>query len=82
MRYDEIKELFRKSSDEEYKYLCIDRSKARDQGRFCICNESKNIYFDCTPDSSPFSKLITLIHTSTLMCNSKISFPWFTHIEV
>ena len=41
MSYDEFKELRRKSWKEDYKYLCIDRSKKRDQGRYSICNESK-----------------------------------------
>ena len=41
MKYDEFKELCRKSWEEDYNYLCIDRSKKIDQGRYCICNESK-----------------------------------------
>ena len=41
MSYDEFKELCRKSWDEDYNYHCIDRSEKRDQGRYCICNESK-----------------------------------------
>ena len=45
MNYDEFKEFCRKSWEEDYNYLCIDRSKKRDQGRYCICNESKkNVY--------------------------------------
>ena len=45
MSYDEIEELCRKSWEEDYKLLCIDRSKKRDQGRYCICNESKKHVF-------------------------------------
>ena len=41
MNYDEFKELCRKSWDEDYNYLCIDRSKKRDRGKYCFCNESK-----------------------------------------
>ena len=41
MNYDEFKELCRKSWEEDYNYLCIDRSKKRDQGNYYICNESK-----------------------------------------
>ena len=41
MNYDEFKDLCRKSWEEDYNYLRIDRSKKRDQGRYCICNESK-----------------------------------------
>ena len=54
MNYDEFKELCRKSWDEDYNYLCIDRSKKRDQGKYCICNESKNTYLEATPQTKPF----------------------------
>ena len=57
MSYDEFKELCRKSWEEDYNYLYIDRSKRRDQGRYCIYNESKNSYFECTPETKPFWKL-------------------------
>ena len=33
LSYDELKEICRKSWEDEYNYLCIDRSKKRDQGR-------------------------------------------------
>ena len=65
MTYDEFKELCRKSWDEDYNYLCIDRSKKRDQGRYCICNESKkNIYRSNTSDKTfliMFSNLLNVI---------------------
>ena len=55
MSYDEFKELCRKSWEEDYNYLCIDRSKKRDQGRYCICNESKKkTYIEATPETKPF----------------------------
>ena len=54
MTYDEFKELCRKSWDEVYNYLCFDRSKKRDQGRYCICNESKRTYIEATPQTKPF----------------------------
>ena len=54
MNYDEFKELCRKSLDEDYNYLCIDRSKKRDQGKYCICNESKKTYIETTPQTKPF----------------------------
>ena len=54
MNYDEFKELCRKSWEEDYDYLCIDRSKKRDQGRYCTCNESKKTYIQCTPETKPF----------------------------
>ena len=54
MNYDEFKDLCRKSWEDDYNYLCIDRSKKRDQGRYCICNESKNTYLEATPQTKPF----------------------------
>ena len=54
MSYDDFKELCRKSWEEDYNYLCIDRSKKRDQGRYCIFNESTNTYVECTPETKPF----------------------------
>ena len=41
MSYDEFNDLCRNTWEEDYSYLCIDRSKKRDHGRYCICNESK-----------------------------------------
>ena len=46
MNYDEFKELCRKSWEEYYNYHYIDRSKKRDQGKYCICNESKKMYIE------------------------------------
>ena len=54
MSYDEFKELCRKSWDEDYNYLCIDRSKKRDQGKYCIYNENKRTYIEATPQMKPF----------------------------
>ena len=54
MNYDEFKELCRKSWEEDYNYLCIDRYKKRDQGKYCICNESKKTYIEATPQTKPF----------------------------
>ena len=53
MSYYEFKKLCRKSWDEDFIYLCIDRSKKRDQGRYCNCNEIKNTYLECTPQTKP-----------------------------
>ena len=54
MRYDEFKELCRKSWEEDYKNLCIDRSIKKEQGIYCICNERKNTFIECTPETAPF----------------------------
>ena len=49
MSYDEFEELCGKSWEEDYR--CIDKSKKRDQGRYCICYESKKTYIEATPQS-------------------------------
>ena len=54
MNYDEFKELCRKPWDEDYNYLCIDRSKKRDPGKYCICNENKRTYIEALPQTKPF----------------------------
>ena len=54
MNYDEFKELCRKSWEEDYNYLCIDRSKKRNQEKYCICNEGKRTYIEATPQTKPF----------------------------
>ena len=54
MNYDEFKELCKKSWDEDYNYPCIDRSKKRDQGKYCICNENKKTDLKATPQTKFF----------------------------
>ena len=54
MNYDEYKELCRKSWGEDYNYLCIDRSKKKDRGRYCIGTESIKTYIEATPQTKPF----------------------------
>ena len=34
--------------------LYIDTSEKRDQGKYCICNESKKTYIEATPQTKPF----------------------------
>ena len=58
--YDELKEFCRKSWEDEYDHLCFDRSKKKDRGRYCICNESKNTYIECTPETKPFRLTLML----------------------
>ena len=43
MSYDEVKKLCWETWKEEYNNLCIDRSRKRDQGSYCICNERKTL---------------------------------------
>ena len=48
--YKEFKQLCIKSWGEKNNNLCIDRSKHRDQGRYCTFNENKNTATECTPE--------------------------------
>ena len=34
-------------------FILIDLKK-RGQGKYCICNESKNTYLEATPETKPF----------------------------
>ena len=45
MRYDKLNQIGKKYWEEEYHYLCFDRSEKIDQGRYCFCRESKNNVF-------------------------------------
>ena len=54
MIHDEFKEICRKTLEEEFNYLCIDRSRKKDQGRYCFHNESKIIYTLCASQTTPF----------------------------
>ena len=59
--YDELKELRRRAWEEDYNYLSIDRSKKRDQGRYCIFNENKNTYSECTSQTKDFLIVINVV---------------------
>ena len=52
--YLEFKDLCRKALEEIFNFLCIQRSTNRDQGRYCIYNETKYTYIKCTPETVPF----------------------------
>ena len=52
--FDDFKQICRKLWEEEYNYLCIDISKERDQGKFCICKESENTNNEYIPETKSF----------------------------
>ena len=54
MDYYEFEQICRRSWEEDSKYLCIDIPKKGDHGRYCIYNESKNTYVECTPEAESF----------------------------
>ena len=54
MKYDELKEMCHKAWDEKYKYLCIDMAKNKNEGKYCIFNESKTTYIECICETEPF----------------------------
>ena len=54
MNYDEFKGLCKRSRAAGYNYLCIDRCKKRNQGNYCICNESKKTYKKAAVQTNPF----------------------------
>ena len=75
MKLEEWKQLCRKSWENDYDYLQIDRFAKIGNGRYTIRNCNKNNYIECTPETRPFWKLITLI------CVTLRNIPWFTHIR-
>ena len=44
MNYDEFKQTCHKAWDEKYNYLCIDMKKIKNDGKYRIFNESKNLH--------------------------------------
>ena len=54
MKYDEFKEMCHKAWNEEYNYLCIDMTKNKNEGKYCIFNESKTTYIECICETNPF----------------------------
>ena len=54
MKYDEFKEMCHKAWDEIFNYLCIDKTKNKNDGKYRIFNESKTIFNECIPETNPF----------------------------
>ena len=54
MVYDELNEMFRVAWGEKINYLCIDKTKNKNEGKYRIFNESKKTYIDCIPETEPF----------------------------
>ena len=54
MKYDEFKEMCHEAWDEKYNYLCIDMTKNKNEGKYCIFNESKTTYIECICETNPF----------------------------
>ena len=56
MIFDEFKEMCRVAWSGKFNYLCIDRLKIKNEGRYRIFNESKTTYIDSIPETEPFQK--------------------------
>ena len=54
MKYDEFNEMCHQTWSEKFNYQCIDMTKNKKEGKYRICNESKNTYIECTPESEAF----------------------------
>ena len=48
MIYNELEKLYPKAWEEKLNYLYFDTSKQKNEGRHCVCNESKNAFSKCT----------------------------------
>ena len=54
MNYDEFKQMCHKAWDERYNYLCIDKIKNKNDGKYRIFNESKTTYTECICETEAF----------------------------
>ena len=52
--YDEFKEMCRVAWSEKIKYLCIDMTKNKNEGKYRIFNESKTTYIECVCETEAF----------------------------
>ena len=54
MIYDELKEMCRGAWSEKFNYLCTDMTKNKNEGKYLIFNENKNIYIECVCGTEAF----------------------------
>ena len=54
MNLDQWKQLCRKTWENDYDYLQMDRFAKIEQGRYTIRNCNKTTYTECTPETKPF----------------------------
>ena len=54
MKEDEFKEMCHKAWSERFNYLCIDRTKNKNEGIYRIFIENKTQYIECIPKSKTF----------------------------
>ena len=54
MIYHKFKETCRVAWGEKFNYLCIDKYKIKNKGKYRIFNESKTTYTDCIPETESF----------------------------
>ena len=57
MKYDEFQEMCHKAWSERFNYLCSDVTKSKNEGKYCIFNESKTTYIECIPKVNLFNKV-------------------------
>ena len=67
VKYEEFEELCRKAWDERLRYLCIDITRNKKEGKYRIFNEGKNTYVECTPEGKAFEFCIFYIQIKTEM---------------
>ena len=54
MVYDEFKEMCRVAWSEKINYLCIDKTKNKNEIKYRIFNENKNTYIECVCETEAF----------------------------
>ena len=54
MKYDDFREMCRKTWSEKINHLCNDFTKNKNGGKYRVFNESKNTYFDYNCQTEAF----------------------------
>ena len=54
MKYDEFIEICHNAWSEKFRYLCIDMTRNKNEGKYRIFNESKTACIECILESEPF----------------------------
>ena len=54
LKHDEFKEMRRVAWSQKINYICIDKTKIKNEGNYRFFNESKNTYNKGIPETEPF----------------------------
>ena len=61
MKYDEFKKSVQLPGVTKFNYLCIDKTKNKNEGRYRIFNERKNTYIECVCETEAFKIFLKIV---------------------